>query len=139
MWDAGQEIMADDGAGTDGDFDAARERGDRVTHTRGLLNDDIANMTASGFGGHLVDVSRGSVVDGGVPLDALEPGAIAGVGLDVLAGGLRIGPRVAASDDVVLQPHHAGGPVETRRVVGQLVGDAFAAHFGGRPLSTPAI
>jgi len=39
--------------------------------------------------------------------------------------------------NVLLQPHHASGTVETRQAMGQLVRDNLAAHFAGRPLLTP--
>ena len=42
-------------------------------------------------------------------------------------------------DNVVLQPHHASGTIETRRAMGQLVRDNLAAHFAGRPLLTPVV
>jgi lactate dehydrogenase-like 2-hydroxyacid dehydrogenase len=41
--------------------------------------------------------------------------------------------------NVVLQPHHASGTVETRKAMGQLVRDNMAAHFAGRPLVTPVV
>jgi D-3-phosphoglycerate dehydrogenase len=42
-------------------------------------------------------------------------------------------------DNVVLQPHHGSATTETRRAMGQLVLDNFAAHFAGKPLATPVV
>ena len=39
--------------------------------------------------------------------------------------------------NVLLQPHHASGTVETRKARGALMRDNLAAHFAGRPLLTP--
>jgi D-3-phosphoglycerate dehydrogenase len=70
-------------------------------------------------------------------LQALEERQIAGAGLDVFWNEPRIDPRFMALDNVVLQPHHASGTVETRRAMGQLVRDNLAAHFAGQALLTP--
>ena len=51
----------------------------------------------------------------------------------------RIDSRFMVLDNVVLQPHHASGTIETRRAMGQLVRDNLAAHFAGRPLLTPVV
>lgn len=105
------------------------------TATRGLI--DAAVLNALGPEGWLVNVSRGTTVDEPALLEALEQRRIAGAGLDVFLNEPRIDPRFLALDNVVLQPHHASGTVETRRAMGQLVRDNLAAHFAGRPLLTP--
>ncbi len=96
-------------------------------------------VAALGPQGFLVNVSRGTIVDEPALLDALERREIAGAGLDVFLGEPRIDPRFAALENVVLQPHHSSGTVETRRAMGQLVRDNLAAHFAGRPLLTPVL
>jgi D-3-phosphoglycerate dehydrogenase len=45
--------------------------------------------------------------------------------------------RFAVLENVVLQPHHGSGTVETRKAMGQLVRNNLAAHFAGKPLLTP--
>jgi lactate dehydrogenase-like 2-hydroxyacid dehydrogenase len=82
-------------------------------------------------------VSRGSTVDEPALLDALEHRAIAGAALDVFWNEPRIDPRFIALDNVLLQPHHASGTIETRRAMGRLVRDNLGAHFSGAPLVTP--
>jgi len=103
--------------------------------TQRILNRAV--FEALGAEGYFVNVSRGSIVDEPALLDALENRRIAGAGLDVFWNEPNINPRFLVLDNVVLQPHHASGTVETRKAMGQLVRDNLAAHFAGRPLLTP--
>ena len=103
--------------------------------THGMVGAEV--LRALGPQGWLVNVSRGSTVHEPALLEALEKRQIAGAGLDVFWNEPRIDARFMALDNVVLQPHHASGTVETRRAMGQLVRDNLAAHFAGRPLLTP--
>lgn len=105
--------------------------------TRGMV--DAAVLEALGPQGWLVNVSRGSTLDEAALLAALERRTIAGAALDVFHTEPRIDGRFLALDNVLLQPHHGSGTVETRRAMGQLVRDNLAAHFAGRPLPTPVI
>ena len=41
--------------------------------------------------------------------------------------------------NIVLQPHHASGTIETRKEMGQLVRDNLDAHFASRPLLTQVV
>ena len=59
--------------------------------------------------------------------------------LDVFEGGPALDPRFLTLDNVLLQPHHSSGTIETRKAMGQLVRDNLAAHFAGRPLLTPVL
>ncbi|WP_193097614.1 2-hydroxyacid dehydrogenase [Burkholderia sp. Z1] len=105
--------------------------------TRGLV--DARVLDALGPHGYLVNVSRGTTVDEPALLDALERGAIAGAALDVFWNEPRIDPRFLALPNVLLQPHHASGTIETRQAMGWLVRDNLAAHFAGEPLLTPVV
>lgn len=105
--------------------------------TRGLV--DARVLDALGPNGYLVNVSRGTTVDEPALLDALERGAIAGAALDVFWNEPRIDPRFLALPNVLLQPHHASGTIETRQAMGWLVRDNLAAHFAGEPLLTPVV
>ena len=105
--------------------------------THGMVGADV--LRALGPEGWLVNVSRGSTVHEPALLDALETHQIAGAGLDVFWNEPRIDARFMALGNVVLQPHHASGTIETRRAMGQLVRDNLAAHFAGRPLLTPVV
>lgn len=105
--------------------------------TQGLVNAPV--LRALGAEGYLVNIARGSTVHEPALLDALEQRTIAGAALDVFLNEPRIDPRFLALDNVLLQPHHASGTMETRRAMGQLVRDNLQAHFSGRPLITPVI
>jgi lactate dehydrogenase-like 2-hydroxyacid dehydrogenase len=105
--------------------------------TKNLI--DAVVLEALGPDGILINVSRGSTVDEDALLEALEAMRINGAGLDVFWNEPSIDRRFAALDNVVLQPHHGSGTVETRKAMGQLVRDNLAAHFSGKPLPTPVI
>ena len=94
---------------------------------------------ALGPGGYFVNVARGSVVDEPAMLDALVNSWIAGAGLDVFWNEPNIDAKFLSLPNVVLQPHHASGTVETRKAMGQLVRDNLAAHFAGQKLLTQVV
>lgn len=96
-------------------------------------------IEALGPQGMLINVSRASNIDETALLDALESGALGAAALDVFEGEPNLDPRFGALDNVLLQPHHASGTVETRKAMGQLVFDNLSAHFAGRPLPTPVL
>jgi len=94
-------------------------------------------IEALGASGMLINISRASNIDEAALLTALETGRLGSAALDVFDGEPKIDPRFLALDNVLLQPHHASGTVETRKAMGQLVYDNLVAHFEGRPLITP--
>jgi lactate dehydrogenase-like 2-hydroxyacid dehydrogenase len=104
--------------------------------TRHLVNRHVIGKL--GANGYLVNVSRGSVVEEGALLDALERKEIAGAALDVFATEPNIDPRFLALDNVVLQPHNASITQETRgAMVARLMGD-IDAFVNGRPFYNAA-
>ena len=105
--------------------------------TLGIIDSNV--LAALGPDGHLINISRGTTVDEAALLDALERRAIRGAGLDVFRNEPNIDPRFLALDNVILQPHHGSGTVETRKAMGQLVRDNLSAHFAGLPLLTPVV
>jgi lactate dehydrogenase-like 2-hydroxyacid dehydrogenase len=96
-------------------------------------------IEALGPEGMLINISRASNIDEDALLDALESGALGSAALDVFEGEPRINPRFLALDNVLLQPHHASGTIETRKAMGALVYDNLLAHFEGRALLTPVL
>ena len=105
--------------------------------TRGIVN--AAVLEALGPEGLFVNVSRGTVVDEGALIAALEEKRIGAAALDVFLNEPNISDRLLGFSNVIVQPHHASGTVEARKAMGKLVRDNLAAHFAGRPLVTPVI
>ncbi|MER8659082.1 2-hydroxyacid dehydrogenase [Mesorhizobium sp. M0847] len=105
--------------------------------TKHMINASI--LAALGADGIVINISRGSTIDEIALLAALESSAIKGAGLDVFWNEPTIDERFLKLANVVLQPHHASGTVETRKAMGQLVRDNLAAHFGGQALLTPVL
>ncbi|SMX41721.1 2-hydroxyacid dehydrogenase [Maliponia aquimaris] len=94
-------------------------------------------IQALGPRGVVINISRGSTIDEGALLDALESGAIAGAGLDVYENEPNIDPRFLKLANVVLQPHQGSGTVETRRAMAELQLANISAFLEGKPLVTP--
>ena len=103
--------------------------------TEGLV--DAAVLEALGPEGFLVNVARGSVVDEGALVEALEQGRIAGAGLDVYADEPRVPEALLGRDDVVLLPHLASGSVETRQAMADLVVANIESWLASGTLVTP--
>lgn len=103
--------------------------------TRHIVNARV--LQALGPEGTLINISRAANVDETALLDALEQGRIAGAALDVFEGEPNLNPRFLTAPNVLLQPHHGSGTVETRKAMGKLMRDNLTAHFAGQPLLTP--
>ncbi|TAM50101.1 MAG: 2-hydroxyacid dehydrogenase [Burkholderiaceae bacterium] len=103
--------------------------------TRGLINEQV--LTALGPQGYLINVARGSVVDQGALIRALDQGLIAGAALDVFENEPRVPAELCARDDVVLTPHVGSATWQTRRAMADLAFGNLQAHFAGQPLLTP--
>jgi lactate dehydrogenase-like 2-hydroxyacid dehydrogenase len=105
--------------------------------TRHLVNAKV--LQALGPQGLLINISRASNIDENALLEALEKGELGGAALDVFEGEPNLNPRFLSLPNVLLQPHHASGTIETRKAMGQLMRDNLTAHFAGQPLLTPVI
>lgn len=105
--------------------------------TRHIVSRDV--IAALGPEGMLINVSRASNLDEEALLEALENGVLGSAALDVFEGEPKLNPRFLALDNVLLQPHHASGTIETRKAMGKLVRDNLAAHFANAPLPTPVV
>lgn len=105
--------------------------------TRHIVNADV--IRALGPEGMLINISRAGNIDELALLDALETGALGAAALDVFDGEPRLNPRFAALKNVLMQPHHASGTVQTRQAMGKLMRDNLLAHFAGQPVLTPVI
>ncbi|MQB41247.1 2-hydroxyacid dehydrogenase [Rhizobium sp. ICMP 5592] len=105
--------------------------------TRHIVGKEV--IEALGPEGMLINISRASNIDEDALLDALETRKLGSAALDVFEGEPKLNERFLALDNVLLQPHHASGTIETRKAMGQLVRDNLAAHFAGQPLLTPVL
>ena len=72
-----------------------------------------AAIKALGPQGMLINISRASTIDEAALLDALGTGELGAAALDVFEGEPALDPRFLALPNVLLQPHHASGTVET--------------------------
>ena len=86
---------------------------------------------------HLVNTSRGPVVDEAALVEALRAGEIAGAGLDVFEDEPRVDPGLLERDDVVLLPHVGSATFETRAAMADLAADNVLAVLAGWPPLTP--
>ncbi len=105
------------------------------SETEGYVSAEVIN--ALGEKGIICNISRGSTIDEGAMLDALEQGKIAGAALDVFLNEPKIDERFYALKNVVLQPHQGSGTHETRRDMAELQLSNVTAYFEGRDLVTP--
>ena len=105
--------------------------------TRHIVGREV--LRALGPDGMVINISRASNIDEGALLDALETGALGSAALDVFEGEPALNPRFLALPNVLLQPHHASGTVETRKAMGKLLRDNLSAHFAGRDILTPVL
>ena len=102
--------------------------------TAGLVDADV--LEALGERGHLVNIARSSVVDQDALVDALQRGAVAGAGLDVLVDEPRIPQALRELPNVVITPHIASATHETRAAMAELVLANIDAYRAGQELST---
>lgn len=100
---------------------------------------DARVLDALGPTSYLVNVARGSVVDEGALLDALERRSIAGAALDVFDAEPDIDPRFLTLDNVVLTPHVGSATQETRIAMARLTLDNLRQFFSTGEAITPVL
>ncbi|MEO1308439.1 MAG: 2-hydroxyacid dehydrogenase [Pseudomonadota bacterium] len=105
--------------------------------TRHIVGPDV--LDALGPQGMLINISRASNIDEDALIAALSERRLGAAALDVFEGEPALDPRFLDLDNVLLQPHHASGTIETRQAMGQLLRDNLSAHFAGQPLPTPVL
>jgi len=103
--------------------------------TRHLITAEV--LQALGPEGILINMARGSVVDEGALIKALQDRTILTAGLDVFANEPHVPPELLAMDHVVLFPHLGSASVYTRTQMDQLVVDNLLAWAAGKPPLTP--
>ncbi|MEX0277620.1 MAG: 2-hydroxyacid dehydrogenase [Ruegeria sp.] len=105
--------------------------------TRHIVNHDM--IEAVGPDGMIINISRASNIDEDALIAALQDGTLGSAALDVFEGEPALDPRFLEQDNVLLQPHHASGTIETRKAMGQLMRENLSAHFAGQDLLTPVL
>lgn len=105
--------------------------------TQHIVNKDI--IEAVGKDGMIINISRASNIDEDALIGALQSGALGSAALDVFEQEPALDPRFLDLDNVLVQPHHASGTIETRKAMGQLLRDNLTAHFAGEALLTPVL
>lgn len=99
--------------------------------TRGMVGADELDLMRPGA--HLVNVSRGGVVDEKALEAALRRGRIAGAALDVHQHEGSGRSALADLDNVVLTPHIGAMTDEAQRRIGEALVDDLLAVLAGRP------
>ncbi len=103
--------------------------------TRHLI--DAAALGAMQPHAHLVNISRGDVIDEAALIDALEGRRIGGAGLDVYEHEPHVPDRLRALDSVVLLPHLGTAALEVREAMGLMAVDNLRAFFAGEAPPNP--
>jgi len=97
-----------------------------------IVNRQVLNLL--GPDGVLVNVARGSLVDTGSLVEAIQQKEIAGAALDVYEGEPNFPPMLIELDDVVITPHLAGISPEAIHVAVERVIENMKLHLAGQPL-----
>jgi len=100
--------------------------------TRHLIG--AAQIAAMQPHAHLVNISRGDVIDESALVAALRDGRIGGAGLDVYEHEPEVPEALRALDTVTLLPHQGTATAEVRTAMGMMALDNACAHRDGRPL-----
>jgi D-3-phosphoglycerate dehydrogenase len=109
--------------------------------TRGLIG--RAQIGAMKPGAHLINASRGSVVDVDALADALETGHLRGAAIDVFpkepsGNELRFESPLARFDNALLTPHIGGSTLEAQANIGKEVADKLL-RYGDNGSTTSAV
>ena len=100
---------------------------------------DAGVLEALGPDGHVVNVTRGSVVDEKALIAALADGTIAGAGLDVFEHEPDVPAELRALRNLVMTPHVGGNTDETQLAMHDAVLANLDAFLAGRPLVSPVL
>ncbi|HQU49068.1 MAG TPA: 2-hydroxyacid dehydrogenase [Casimicrobiaceae bacterium] len=98
---------------------------------------DARVLAALGRDGHVVNITRGSVIDEVALIAALASGTIAGAGLDVFEREPLVPAALRALPNVVMTPHIGGNTDEAQRAMHDAVIANLDAFLAGQPLPSP--
>jgi len=93
--------------------------------TRHLINKERLEMMKPSA--HLVNTSRGPVVDEQALVEVLKNKTIRGAALDVYENEPALAPGLAELDNVIITPHIASGTLETRSKMSEMAADNIIA------------
>jgi lactate dehydrogenase-like 2-hydroxyacid dehydrogenase len=99
-----------------------------------MVNAEV--LEALGPTGYLLNIARGSVVDEGALLVALQQKKIAGAALDVFENEPNPNTGFLILDNVLLTPHIGSATTETRQLMANLAIDNLEAFYNQQPLLT---
>jgi lactate dehydrogenase-like 2-hydroxyacid dehydrogenase len=99
-----------------------------------MINAEV--LDALGPQGYLLNIARGSVVDEGALLVALQQKRIAGAALDVFENEPNPNPEFLSAGNVLLTPHIGSATSETRQLMTNLAIDNLEAFYNQQPLLT---
>lgn len=102
------------------------------TETHHLIDAEV--LAAMRPHAHLVNISRGDVVDEAALIDALERASIGGAGLDVYEFEPAVPPALLALENVTLLPHLGTAALEVRTAMGLMAVDNIRAFVAGETL-----
>ena len=103
--------------------------------THHLINrETLAQMRPTA---HLINISRGDVVDEAALIHALQTNRIAGAGLDVYEHEPQIPAALVALNNVTLLPHLGTAALEVREAMGLMAVANLIAFLDGQPLPNP--
>lgn len=99
-----------------------------------LINaDTLAKMKK---GARLINTSRGGTIDEQALHDALESGHLAGAAIDVLTTEpMSMTTPLANAKNLIITPHVAWSPIETRRRLMEIVTGCLDAYLAGSPIN----
>jgi len=100
---------------------------------------DAEMLRKLGPDGHLVNISRGSVIDQQALVAALTDKTIAGAGLDVYEKEPHPPDALTAFPNVVLTPHIGGHTIESHLAMQDCVMANLDAFFAGKALPYPVV
>ena len=104
------------------------------SETDKMINSAVLN--ALGPSGYLLNIARGSVVDEGALLVALQQKKIAGAALDVFENEPNPNAGFLILDNVLLTPHIGSATAETRQLMTNLAIDNLEAFYNQQSLLT---
>lgn len=101
------------------------------TQTHHLINANVLNALPAHA--HVINVSRGNVIDENALIAVLEAGRIGGAGLDVYENEPEVPEALRQLNNATLLPHLGTAALEVREAMANMALDNLQHHFEGHP------